>query len=451
MDETRTLAHFIQEVNYDDLPPQVVDKAKDLVLDQLGCQLAGTNLPWSKATYEYVKDIKGYKKESTIVFHGIKTVAQDAAFANANFGHGFLADDIDPVSNAHLGSIIISAALAMGEREKISGKEFIKSIVIGYDVALRIGAAARLAVRRGFHPGPVFGPFGAATATGMILRLTEDEMLNALALAGSHSSGLMEYTQSGGSVNRLHAGIAAYGGMRSSLLAQRGFTGPATILEGRSGFCQAFSNERFMDEITSGLKKNFKILGVEFKQYCCCGTQSAGLDALSKILNEHAFKPQQIKEIVISAPGPVLEFSSTITEPKDITSAQLSRRFGIALRILKGGNGFKEYTEENLSNPEIKGLINKIKYRSDDELGKRFPGTIPTKILIRLSDGTVFEQEVGSAIGTVQNPMSKDQIYNKFRKFASAVFPDNKIEIIITTIEMLDQIDNIRDLISLLV
>jgi len=450
VEETRKLARFVNELTCEDLPEKVIDKTKELILDQLGCQLAGATLPWSKTTYEYIKDYKGQREESTIVNYGLKTVAQDAAFANANFGHAFMADDTDSVCHAHLGSIIIPAALAMGEREMISGKEFIKAMVAGYDVASRIGAAAPLAESRGFHPGPVFGPFGVAACTGTILGLNENQILDALGIAGSHSSGLMEYSKSGGSVNRLHSGIAAYGGIRATLLAQRGFSGPATILEGERGFLHAFSDECFLEEVTRGLGQEFRVLLIDLKSYCCCGTTSAGLDAVSKITSEHDINPKEIKEIIVNASPTTFRLTGTIMEPRDITSAQFSGCFGIALRLIKGGNGFKEYTEGNLRDPEILGLAAKIKYILDEDLAKTPASDNPTKVMLRLADGTVYEETVYAGKGSILNPMTTEEVRQKFREFASMVLPDYKIEAIIETVMGLDSVNNIRELSQLL-
>ncbi len=247
MEESRSLARFAAKLAYQDLPENVVQKTKELILDQLGCQLAGSTLPWTRPAYEYVVDGKGERQESTVINYGLRTSAQDAAFVNASFGHGTMGDDTDSVCHAHFGSIIIPAALALGEREGIPGKEFIKAVIVGYEVASRIGAAAPLAEGRGFHPGPIFGPFGVAACSGVILKFDENQILDALGIAGSHASGLMEYAKSGGTVNRLHSSIAAYGGMRAAFLTQKGVKGPSTILEGERGFLRAYSGESILE------------------------------------------------------------------------------------------------------------------------------------------------------------------------------------------------------------
>jgi 2-methylcitrate dehydratase PrpD len=408
-------------------------------------------LPWSRPAYEYVVDYKNEREESTVVNYGFRTSAQDAAFVNAIFGHGFLGDDTDSVCLGHLGAIIIPAVFAMGERERISGKEFIKAVVLGYEVASRIGAAAPMAMKRGFHPGPVFGPFGVAAAAGAILGFNENQVLDALGIAGSHSSGVMEYSISGGTVNRLHAGIAASGGIRAAVMAQRGFKGPAAILEGERGFLHAFSGECSVEEIVRGLGESFRVLLVELKVYCCCGTTGAVFDAVSKIKSEHEIRPQDIKEIIVNASPETFRMTGSIVEPKDITSAQFSGRFGVALQLIKGGNSFKEYSEENLRDLEVLELARKTEFISDEELGRLPDSNNPAQVTIKMKNGAVYKQAVRAAKGSILNPMTKEEVCQKFIGFASVALPHDKTEAIIETVAGLDSVDNIRELTRLLV
>ena len=143
----------------------------------------------------------------------------------------------------------------------------------------------------------------------------------------------MEYSKSGGSVNRLHSGMAAYGGIRSSLLAQLGFTGPVTVLEGEKGFLRAFSGRYSLGEVTRKLGQEYRILLIGLRPYCCCGTQNAGLDAVSQIVGGNNITVKKIGEIVVSVTPNVFKAASTIRVPNDITSAQFSGRFGIALKL----------------------------------------------------------------------------------------------------------------------
>ena len=451
MEETRALARFAGKLTYEDLPASVIEKTKELILDQLGCQLAGSTLAWTMPAYEFVADYRGGREESTVVHYGLRTYAQDAAFVNASFGHGTMGDDTDSVCHAHFGSIIVPAALAMGERERISGKEFIKAAVVGYEVASRIGAAAPLAEGRGFHPGPVFGPFGAAACAGVILGFDESRILDALGIAGSQSSGLMEYSRSGGTVNRLHSSFAAHGGIRAALLAQRGVRGPSTILEGERGFLRAYSGESSPDAITRGLGQAFRVLLIELKAHCCCGTSGTTLDAVSRIRNDHFFRPEEVEEIVVNAAPLTFRMTGSATEPKDVTSAQFSGRFGIALRLIKGGNTFREYSEENLRDPKVLELARKTRFILDEKIGKLPNSDNPAKVTIRLKGGNTYEETVSAGRGSVLNPMEKEEVYRKFRGFAQAVLPDHATEAILKTVAELERLDDLRKLSQLLV
>jgi 2-methylcitrate dehydratase PrpD len=449
MEETKTLAKFAAQLRYENLPKDSIDKTKELILDQLGCQIAGSVLPWSKLAYEFATESRG-PQESTIVNSGFKTSAQDAAFVNAAFGHAFLGDDADSVCFAHFGSIIIPAALAVAEKEGIDGTRFIKAVVLGYEVASRIGAAGLGAMIRGFHPGPIFGPFGVAVAIGDMLGFNEDRLLQTLAIAGSHSSGLMEYSLTGGTVNRLHSGIAACNGIRAALLAERGFTGPATVLEGERGFLRAFSDGPSLDEINKELGKTFRVLLIELKTHCCCGSSSAIFDAVAKMKDKQGIRYDEIEKIVAYVSPATFKLTGSIIEPPDITSAQFSGRFGTALALVKGGNSFKEYTAENLKDPDVLALAKKTEFVVDDALWKQ-PGTNnPAKVTIQAKNGTVHTWVVLAAKGSIQNPMTTEEVHDKFRKFASGVLSSGKTEAIIRTVSRLDSIRNIRELTTLL-
>jgi 2-methylcitrate dehydratase PrpD len=451
LEETRKLASFVSRLSYEELPRGIVEKTKDLILDQLGCQLAGSTMPWSRAVYEYVEASRGRAEESTIVRYGTKAPAQDAAFANASFGSAFMGDDTDSVSHAHLGAIILSAALAVGEKAGIGGRELLTAVVVGYEVASRVGAASPAAERRGYHPGPLFGPFGAAAAAGTILGFGEEEMLDALGIAGSHAGGLMEYSLSGGTVNRVHAGIAASSGIRAALLVRKGFKGPPTILEGERGFVKAFSGESALGEITRSLGQEFRVGIIDLKAHCCCGTSGSTIDAVSTIVRENRIDPRDIEEIVIHVSPAVFRLTGKIVRPRDITSAQFGGRFGVALRLVKGGNSFREYTEEMLGDPEVLSLEAKTTIVVDETLDLNPGADHPARAVIRTAGGKRYEATVLAQRGSVLNPMSREEVHEKFRSFASALLPPEGIESIIGTVSRMEEVKQIGDLSRLLV
>lgn len=451
MNETKELAQCIAEISYTDLNDDVIEKAKGLILDQLGCQLSFSQMPWSRTIYEYIKDCQSGCSDSTITYYGLKTSMENAAYANAVFGHGFEMDDTEFHSVTHPGSVIVPAALATGEKEMVSGKDLLVAIVVGYDTMIRIGTAAKTMMQRGFQPTAATGSFGAVAATGKILCFNSELIVNALGIVGSDTSGISEWSESGGSVKRLHAALAAQAGIRAALLAGRGFTGPSTILEGRKGFCQAYANEFSLKAITEGLGREFRILWTGNKPYCCCAAQHSAIDATAAILQKHEIPVEQIDKIIAGAPAREIKSVGSITEPHDMTSAQFSGSFGIALRVIKGSNGYEAYTDENLKNGEILNLAKKVKFVVDDELENANITGAPARVTIKLKDGTVFQERVDYAKGTINNPMTKDELSDKFRGLASMVLPGKHVEEIIQLVDTLDEVDDIRKLGELLI
>ncbi len=451
MDETKELARFIVKTKYNDLSKEAIQKAKILFLDQLGCELAFSVKPWGKSVYEYIKEKKSSKRTSTVVKYGLKTDAEDAAFANAVFGHGFEMDDSVLRSTSHPAVAVIPAALAVGEMEKITGKQLITSIVVGYDVMLRIGSAARLMMERGFHTTGVIGPFGSAAAACSAHEADLDTSVNALGIAASECGGISEYTRSGGSVKRLHAGFAAQAGVKAAHLAGIGLTGPSTAIEGERGFCQAYADKYFIEDITEDLGSEFKILGVAIKPYCCCFAQHAVIDATSLIMAKNQVKPDDIAEIFVRQKHREALAVSAIVEPIDIVSAQFSGRFGLALRLIRGGNRLTDYSEANLKDPQILALAKKVKWIVDDELEKMPPESNAAQVTIIMKSGEIYEERVDYSKGTVQNPMTKAEILDKFRGLSSTVLPAARVNKIIEVVETLEDLDDVGKLCPLLV
>lgn len=451
MNETARLAEFVTDTQYSDLPTEVIEKAKLLILDQLGCQLAFATLPWCKDVYQYVLNNKIGKQESTVVCYGLKVSAEDAAFANAVFGHGFEMDDTELSTASHPGVAVIPAALAVAESLQADGKDLITAIVTGYEVLIRVGAASHTMMNRGFHTTSVLGPLGAAAAVSKILGLDIFQTVNALAIASSSSGGIAEYTESGGTVKRVHAGFAAANGLRAALLAKNGVTGPRTAIEGKKGFCRAYADSYSFEELTKDLGQKFEIMFTGTKPYCCCAAQHSAIDAVSAIMQEHRVVPEEIEKIRVRQKARDVRAIGSIIEPQDIVSAQFSGRFGIALRLVKGSNGFRDYSEENLSDKGIGNIVRRIEYEADEELEKANPSGAPATVRIQLKDGNTYEKTVQFAKGTVQNCMNRTELIDKFRELAGIVLMENHIGEIIKKMEELEGVKDVRTLMPLLV
>jgi len=222
---TRALAEFLSDTAYDDLPPAVVDESYRATLDWFGSALAGALEPPARIAQRVVQAF-GAGDESTVLGVG-RGSAPAAALANGVASHILELDDVHKGSTLHAAAPVISAALAVAEREHASGRALALAIALGYDASLRIGEAVNPSHYRYWHPTGTAATFGAAAAAASILRLTSSQMLDALGTAGTQAAGLWEFNADGAMSKHLHPGKAAFNGVLAADLARLGFTGAA--------------------------------------------------------------------------------------------------------------------------------------------------------------------------------------------------------------------------------
>jgi 2-methylcitrate dehydratase PrpD len=447
---TRTVAYFAAGLRYEDIPEEVVEKAKDCILDQIGVELIGSTLECNKIAYRYVVGMGG-KAESTIVNYGTKVLALDAAFVNATFGQGCELDDVGFGSGGHLSAGTVPVALALCEKTPVSGREVIASVVAGCDVMYRMLFAVRpSANRRGFHSHGIAGPFAAAATAGRSLKLTEEEMVNAFGIAGSHSAGSTEYDLTGGEVKRIHAGLAARAGIQSAMLAQLGLTGPPTIIEGERGFCRVFADRYNLSSITENLGADFKIMRTWFKIYPCVSTVQGAIDALTLLIERDHIRPEEVQEIQVGLSETAAMHGGAIYEPRDVTSAQFSLPFSLALRLLKNANDLSHYMDENLwRDPGLLALANKVKIYGDPQAtGDR---NYSVKIEIKLLDGRTPQIYQEFPRGCPRNPVTRNELRNKFKKLASAVLSTSRIEEVVEKVDRFEKLNDVSTIVPLFV
>lgn len=451
MNESRALAAYAASLTYEKLPVEVIEKAKRLILDQIGIMIGVATMPWSRAINEYIRDWDDCKRESTVAHYGYKTKAENAAFANSCFGHGFEIDDIYFYGSSHPGCIVVPAALAIGEKEHISGKRMILATIAGYEVMGRINAAIVPSCGlRGFHQATsVTGPFGAAAATAKILGFNPDLTLHALALAGSHAGGVAEYDQTGGSVKRMHAGMASHGGIRSALLALKGITGPSAILEGKHGVLVAFTDSYRANEITDGLGSDFRVtMGTGYKAYFACAGIHSAIDALLRIKREQQIKADDVAEIIMGTNRRTI--SHVNAEATDVLSSQFSAPFSLALTLLRGTNGFNDYTDNTLHDEAIRTVAAKVRLEVDKEVDSEYPANRGARITVRLKTGVSHQIKVQYCKGTPQNPLTSAEHDEKFRSLAQVNASSDRVEEILRIVLDLENQEDLTELAALM-
>jgi len=268
MGETRVLADYVSKTSFSALPKEVVQKAKGIVLDTLGCAIAGYTL----ASHEFrwicdpVKDMGG-NPESTVWIEGMKTSCPQAALVNGTLVHTVDFDDTHLGSIAHLGASVVSSALAMGEKVGADGPSVLTAVVMAYEVAGRIGKAIMPSHYKYWHPTGTLGTIASAVAAGKLLSLGKDRMEQAISLAADGAAGMRYCIDFGDFSKSLHPGMAAWSGIMAAQIIRRGASGPKGLLEYKSGFCEAYSDGPNLKFLTENLGTSYEIMSDSLKAF----------------------------------------------------------------------------------------------------------------------------------------------------------------------------------------
>jgi len=446
---TQIMSEYFVKLEYEDLPKEVVELSKMCVLDMLGVSIRGSILEHSKILAKYIEDISG-KEESTIIGYHFKTSCANAGLINGAIGHSLQMDDGEMKSVGHLNCEIIPAALAVGERENISGKKFITSIVVGNEGSIRIGSAVSPSHnKRGFSPNGTIGVFGAAIAAGKVLNLNINAMTDAISSAATQAAGLEQFVHDGSMSTFLNTGHATQVGIQAALLAGRGFTGSHEILEGVKGFCRAYSDDYDKKEIYRDLGKVYRIMDTYFKFYPTCRYIHPAIDTILKIMQAREIVPSEVKEVIIKTYPVVI---NTVDNPNPTTepAATESMQYSISAAIVHGKASPDEFYGNQMDKTEIRRLMKRIKLvDGGKELQKFAPDYTGVILEVKMKNGEEIEERIQICKGE-PNHFTKKDIIQKFKSVSLAVINDNRADKIIKTVDRLEELTSIRELTELL-
>jgi 2-methylcitrate dehydratase PrpD len=432
---SKVLARYVSNLRYGDLDEEVVGRAKMHLLDSLGNIFGAGEMPWSKIVIEIVKKTGGAPQSTVMGVEGRYPVMM-AALANGTMAHGIDADDSGArPSWAHPGACIIPAAFAAAEAEGSTGKDLITALVAGYEVNCRIDSAVYPSLRdRGFHATGVVGTFGAAVATGKLMNLSEEQMVNALGLAGIQAAGLEEWLTTGDMSKRLHAGKAAMNGVLAALLAREGYTGPSTVFEGKYGLLATHADGYDLNKLTEGLGTDYKILACKFKPYACCHELCPPITMALEAQNKHDIEPQDIVKIRIGLNHVTAENQLKVAETP--LHAQNHAAVAVAIALVKKQVFMKEFFD-SYDDPMVKEIGKKTEVYTDPEIDAVFPRKIGTRLEIctKYAHYKMFEDD--------KQPISYEFIREKFAALASLQLSQENI---MKTIQAVNGLDKMKKL-----
>ncbi len=435
------MAAFVYGLKFSNIPAYVIDKAKLHLLDTLGVSAAGTAEPHIRSILSAIKRFGG-SPESTILWYGGKYPPPMAAMVNGSLAHALDYDDTHLPSIMHLSSPIVTAVLSMGEALHASGSESLTALVAGYEVASRLGMAVRGKFHeRGFHATSVCGVFGTALAAGKLLGLSPEKLAGALGIAGSFTSGLMEFLSDGSWIKPLHAGWAAHAGIMAAFLALQGITGPRRVIEGDRGLYMAYAGVRpSADDVLAGLGKTWETMNISFKLFPNCHLIHDFMNTAIALKKRHGIEPGQIKEVecfVDKLSIPIIcKPQERKTRPMTRYDAMFSLHYGVATVLVKGWASVLDFELSRGIQREITQLLGKISFSEVVENGDAI-------IKIVTSDGSTYYGRRSDI-----PPIGSEQVMMKFRSNVDTVLTDDRLEELIATTLNLEKLDDVGKLVG---
>jgi 2-methylcitrate dehydratase PrpD len=397
-----------------DLPQAMQILCDSLLIDVAGLCVAARHADYVRATFEASNE----SGDCTIIGRKGRFNVAAAALVNGTATHGEDYDDTFEGGPIHAGAVIVPALLATAERHQLSGADIARGIAVGSELMCRLcSVAPKLVHKAGFHPTAVFGALGATAGVASALRLSNTQWVNALGIAGSMASGIIEYLAEGSWTKRMHPGWAAQSGYRAARMAQEGFTGPRTLFEGDHGFFHAFANQddNNFSEVLSGLGHTWISSEMAFKPYACGTMAHPFIDCARKLVSE-GLVVSEIESIECNtAEGIVHRLWEPLTlkqNPPNGYAAKFSIPYAIAVGMLRNNAGLDDYEEHVVHDPLVRSLAAKVSYRIDPS--NPYPKQFTGHLKVTLKSGKVLEVSQGHFRGGRDEPMTISALEEKF-------------------------------------
>ena len=385
-----------------------------LLMDVAGICLAARNQVYVKAALASI-DQDG---PCTVIGFAQRCGVEGAAFVNGIAAHGEDFDDTYEGGPVHAGAVVVPALLAAAQRHALSGDVLLRGIAIGVEVTCRLCSVAPMQVHKaGFHPTAIFGVFGAVAGLGAALKLTQQQIVDALGIAGSMAGGIIEYLADGSWTKRMHPGWAAQSAYRAVRLAQNGFKGPATVFEGKHGVFHGFANTSAGDfeAMLKGFGNEWVWTSIAFKPYAC-GTMAHPFIDCARAFRAKGIALDQIATIECNTAEGIVhrlwEPLALKASPPNGYAAKFSIPYAIAVGLTFDDAGLGEYAEAVVQRADLRALAGKVSYIVDPK--NPYPKQFTGHLRITLKNGEVHEHSQGYFKGGVDHPMSDADLQQKF-------------------------------------
>lgn len=443
------LAAFASGLRYEDLPANVRELAQMVLLDSLGCALAGSVTGDLRLIRAAMVQAAGGGGDTLMWGTNERAPLPLAAVANGAAVHAREMDDFEGCM--HSGSVVIPASVCTAARVHASGRDLLTAIVAGYDIARRAmdGGGGYLVLKEiGWHTTSMCGVFGAAAAAGRLLGLDAQKMQWALGYAGSNAGGTWAYIPDGAMSKRLHPGFAAQNGITAAYLGANNVTGPGYIFEAKwGGYFSTYAGDKATPEKTlEGLGSDFLISLVGFKPYAACRGNHSSIDAILELRREHKLTPEMVERVVLRGSRTHVKQLAK-QEVQTMLDAQFSLPYCVSVALATGGAMLDQYTPEMLRRPEILAIARRVDVVHDE----RVPDGDEPYVEVHLKGGKVLTHRVPIALGDRRNPQSEEMLRAKFRTTAGQALSPAKVAALEKAVARVTEMKDVAELAELMV
>ncbi len=412
------MGRMANAVRYENLPEAVQEKAKVHVLDTLGLALASSAQDFAAPSLAGIAAAAG-RGDCRVLGTPHRMAARDAAMANGLLMHGLDFDDTHMSSIIHASVASLPTALSLGEHLDVSWRDMLAAYVVGMEVAIRIGAAAKGGFHKvGFHATGIVSHFSSAVVAGKLLGLDEARICTAQGIAASTASGVQVFLEEGAWTKRLHPGWGALAGITAAYMARAGFHGPSRPYEGKFGLFETHlhGTDPSREPLTEGLGSTWRMLETAIKPYPICHFNHACAEAAARLSPQVRGRWDEIDEIVAYLPEPTLHIVAEPAEKKQRVStdyeAKFSAQYAVAASLVRGRFGMNELSRESLQDETLRRLASRVTCRAEDET--EFPRYFSGKVVLRLKGGGILSEHVPINLGAGPRDMAWEQVADKF-------------------------------------
>lgn len=438
-----TLLSFLLQTSFDDLHPEVISQGKRCLIDWIGVTLGGLKEPSSTMLIETVKELGG-EKQAMILGTPIKTSVFHAALVNGAMSHVLDFDDTHLAALMHPSAPLIPALLAYGEWKKVSGKNFLLSFLLGFEMETRISMAMGSShYDAGWHSTATMGRFGAAAGVGKMAGLNRREMAYALGLAGTQASGIRRVF--GTMTKSFHPGKAAADGLLSVLLAQKGYTSPTDILEGEKGLGSLLSSDFDPQRGLRGLGKSYTIMGVSFKPYASCLYTHPTIDGIIHLRNEYRLRPEDVKAIRCDVSKFCLD-AACHKDPQTGLEGKFSTYYCVSIALKEGKAGEDLFRDEKMRDPGIRDIMRKVQIEEKLDFSDK-----EAEVTLQLRNGKTLTHRVYCPLGDPENPLTDQKLEEKTRSLLASILIKERTDAILKKLWAFESIEDISEFTPLLI